>query len=360
MTCSFIFYGLIVFWIIRNIRAAKTPPAWDISIGVAKYFETKLKLSDLRSNCHNDKQLGFEFSNKYLKRLFPISVIWIHSVSLSYTFIIPDAEASDRGFKTHGGETLSAKVLMSWSLNKEQKQGWKYHNFSLSCASLRWVLALLDKLLFYIIYTLVYAFAVCLRLLFTFTFGYVRFTLLRYIWLFTFVLRWLLVTFGYVCIRLRWLRCCYVYVVCLLLYGLFVVTLRFTLLFVYVLRYGSVYVYVYVTFVYGCVCLRLRWFSFPRYRLFALVRCLLRFTFVFVCYVTLRLRLRLFTFVTLLRLLLRLFVVVTTFGWFIAVGSFVYVCLLRSLFVYRSLRSTFVVGYVRLVRLVGLLVGFVG
>jgi hypothetical protein len=27
-----------------------------------------------------------------------------------YRFIIPDAEASDRGFKTHGGETLSESI----------------------------------------------------------------------------------------------------------------------------------------------------------------------------------------------------------------------------------------------------------
>jgi hypothetical protein len=51
----------------------------------------------------------FELFQKILKRLLPISLMCIHNVSLSKTLIIPDADASDRGFKTQETSTVSAK-----------------------------------------------------------------------------------------------------------------------------------------------------------------------------------------------------------------------------------------------------------
>jgi hypothetical protein len=196
----------------------------------------------------------------------------------------------------------------------------------------------------------------CLRLrLVTF-----RFTLLRYIWLVTFCstlivgyVRLRLHTFTLVTLLLR-LRCLFVVVRFGCCYVTFyvVVCLRSTLRFRLRLRLRYV--------VYGCVWLRLRWLRSPRYRLFALVTL----------FVAVYVRLRLLRYVT-LRLrcsrLLRCYVccyvcslLLLRLVGLLRLVTFVYVCLLRSLLVYRSLRSTFVVGYVRLVRLVGLLVGFVG
>ncbi|MNG13465.1 hypothetical protein D3C84_971460 [compost metagenome] len=93
----------------------KTPPPCEICIGVAKYLEvtlnkilrSKIKLSQWYTSP------GLNCSNKYLNRLLPNSLICSHRLSLSYTLIIPAAEASERGFKTHGAETVSAKVLIS-------------------------------------------------------------------------------------------------------------------------------------------------------------------------------------------------------------------------------------------------------
>ncbi|MNE47802.1 hypothetical protein D3C80_1422270 [compost metagenome] len=93
----------------------KTPPPCEISMGVAKYLEVMLN-KILRSKIRLSQWYtspGLNCSSKYLNRLLPNSLICNHKLSLSYTLMIPAADASERGFKTQGAETVSAKVLMS-------------------------------------------------------------------------------------------------------------------------------------------------------------------------------------------------------------------------------------------------------